>query len=334
MDMTQNPPRLALFIGWPPKRERLQLAKQLGVSDIIGGPPIQDERSNPEIWEFLPLLHYKRMVEDAGFRLEIIEAIPPMEEIMLGLPGRDKQIDNLSKTLRNMGAAGYHILAYSFAPLSWIRTSLAKPARGGALTTAFDYELMKEAPVTKYGIAAEEQMWDNWTYFIKKIIPVAEEAKVKLALHPDDPPVSSIRGIARPFRSVEAFKRVIETVDSDYNGILFCQGCFAEMGADIPETIHYFGNKKKIFYVHFRDIRGTATKFEETFHDDGQTDMVTAMQAYKEVNFNGPMRPDHVPTMNSDEGPPGYTMLGRLYAIGYMKGLIHAIWRSEELKKH
>ncbi|MEM2875500.1 MAG: mannonate dehydratase [Candidatus Bathyarchaeia archaeon] len=326
--MRQNPPRLALVIGWPPKRERLRIASQLGVSEIIGGPPAKDGCPNPEVWDFLPLLHYKKMVEDVGFRLEVIESIPPMEKIMLGLQERDRQIENFCKTLRNMGAAGYRILAYPFMPLGWVRTSLAKPTRGGALVTAFDYDLMKNAPLTEYGVVTEEQMWDNWTYFIKRVIPVAEEAKVKLALHPDDPPVPSLRGIARPFRSVEAFKRVIETVESDYNGITFCQGCFAEMGADIPETIRYFGLRKKIFFVHFRDVRGTSTKFEETFHDDGQTDMVAAMRAYKEVGFDGPMRPDHVPMMEGEEGPPGYTMLGRLYAIGYMKGLIQAIWGS------
>jgi len=329
--MTGNPPRLALVIGWPPTRERLRLAKQLGVSDIIGGPPVENDQSNLEAWEFLPLLHYKKLIEDAGLRLEVIEARPRMEKIILGLPGRDKQIENFCKSLRNMGKAGYRVQVYAFGyPYSWLRTSLAKPTRGGALVTAFDYELMKNAPLTEYGVITEEQMWDNWTYFIKKVIPVAEEAGVKLALHPNDPPVPSIQGIAQPFRNVEAFKRVIETVDSEYNGILFCQGCFSEMGVNIPETIRYFGKRKKIFFAHFRDVKGTATRFEETFHDDGQTDMAAAMRAYKEVGFDGPMRPDHAPTMEGDEGPPGYTMMGKIYAIGYMKGLIHAIWGSTE----
>jgi mannonate dehydratase len=323
--------RLSLVIGWPPTPEKIRLAKQLGVEGIVGGGPITSlGLPAPEVWEFLPLLHSRKLVEDQGLRLEVIESRPPMEKIILGSQDRDRQIDNFCKSIRNIGAAGIPILCYAFTPLGWIRTSLAKPTRGGALVTAFDYELLKNAPLTEYGEIGEERMWENWEYFIKKVIPVAEEAKVKLALHPDDPPVPSIRGIARPFRSIEAFKRVIETVDSDYNGLTFCQGCFAEMGADIPEAIRYFGKRKKIFFVHFRDILGNAYKFEETFHDAGQTDMLAAMRAYKEIDFDGPMRPDHVPTMEGDErymgGTPGYTMLGRIYAIGYMKGLMEAVY--------
>ncbi len=322
--------RLALVVGWPPTQERIRLARQLGVNGLVGGLPVEAGQPNPEVWEFLPLLHSRKLVEDQGLRLEVIESNPPMDRIILGLPGRDEQIENFRKTLRNMGEAGIHILAYAFTPLGWMRTSLAKPTRGGALVTAFDYELVKDAPLTEHGVITEDQIWDNWTYFIKKVIPVAEEAKVRLALHPDDPPVSPIRGIGRPFRSVEAFKRVIDTVDSDYNGLEFCQGCFSEMGADIPETIRYFGRRKRIFYVHFRDVRGTPAKFEETFHDEGQTDMLAAIRAYKEVDFEGPMRPDHVPMMEGDErymgGHAGYTMLGRIYAIGYMKGLIEAVY--------
>ncbi|MDH5686548.1 MAG: mannonate dehydratase [Candidatus Bathyarchaeota archaeon] len=331
--MTQNPPRLALVIGWPWTQEKFRLAKQLGVSDIVGGPPVQRGQPRPDVWEFLPLLHQKKMAEDVGLRLEVIESNPPMDEIIFGLPGRDRQIENFCKTLRNMGAAGYSVLAHSFTSLGWVRTSLAKPTRGDAQVTAFDYDLMKNAPLTEHGVVTEDQIWENWTYFIEKVVPVAEEAKVHLALHPDDPPISPIRGISRAFRSVDAFKRVIETVDSDYNGLEFCQGCFSEMGADVPETIRYFGKRKKIFYVHFRDVMGTAAKFEETFHDAGQTDMAAAMRAYKEVGFDGPMRPDHVPTMEGDDrfmgGHAGYTMLGRLYAIGYMKGLIDAIYGKQ-----
>jgi mannonate dehydratase len=330
--------RLALYIGWPPTHEKIRLVKQLGISGIVGGPPITSPNEPvPEIWEFLPLLNCRKLVEDQGLKLEVIESRPPMDKIKLGSQDRDRQIENFCKSIRNMGAAGIHILCYDFGLLQWTRTSLAKPTRGGALVTAFDYELIKDAPLTEYGTISEEKIWDNWEYFIKKVIPVAEEAKVKLALHPDDPPIPSMRGIARPFGSVEAFKRVIETVDSDCNGLTFCQGCFAEMGVNIPETIRYFGKREKIFFVHFRDIRGNAYKFEETFHDDGQTDMLDAMEAYKEIDFDGPLRPDHVPTMEGDErymgGTPGYTMLGRIYAIGYIKGLMEAVYGKQALKQ-
>lgn len=319
--------KIYLSVPWPPSQEVIRLAKQLGVIGFRGSVP---KIPNPEVWEFRDLLNQRMRLEDAGLKMEVIEANPPMEKIILGLPGRDEQITNFCKTLKNMGAANIKILAYHFMHLGWMRTSLAKPTKGNALTTAFDYELVKNAPYTEYGEISEEQIWDNWSYFIKKVIPYAEEADVKLALHPDDPPISPIRGIARPFRSVEAFKRVIETVDSDYNGLEFCQGCFAEMGVKIPETIRYFGKKKKIFYVHFRDVKGTPKRFEETFHDEGQTNMLDAIQAYKDIGFNGPMRPDHSPTMEGDErymtGHPGYYMMGKIYAIGYMKGLIESVY--------
>jgi len=211
--MTPNPPRLALVIGWPWTQEKLRLAKQLGVSDIVGGPPTRRGQPKADVWEFLPLLHQKRTVADTGFRLEVIESNPPMDKIILALPGRDEQIQNFCKTLRNMGAAGIHILAYAWAVLGWMRTSLAKPTRGDARVTAFDYDLMRNAPLTEHGVVTEDHLWDSWTYFIKKVIPVAEEAKVKLALHPDDPPISPVRGIARPFRSVDAFKRVRRWTD-------------------------------------------------------------------------------------------------------------------------
>jgi mannonate dehydratase len=186
---------------------------------------------------------------------------------------------------------------------------------------------MKDAPLTYAGVVTDEQMWDNFEYFLKRVVPVAEEAKVKLALHPDDPPISPIRGLARIMRSVEAFKRVIDMVPSDYNGITFCQGCFAEMGGvDIPATIRYFGERGKIFFVHFRDVRGSVPVFEETFHDEGDTDMAAAMRAYLHIGFDGPMRPDHVPTLEGEPNDaPGYMLLGRLYAVGYMKGLLDAI---------
>ena len=165
-------------------------------------------------------------------------------------------------------------------------------------------------------------MWDNFTYFLERVVPVAEEAGVKLALHPDDPPVPSICGIARIFRSVEAFKKMIEIVPSDYNGLEFCQGCFSEMGADVIEAIKYFGSRKKIFYVHFRDVKGTVPKFEECFIDEGNVDMLEAMKAYKEVGFDGPMIVDHTPHIVDDTR---WGHRGRAYAIGYMRALIETV---------
>lgn len=161
-------------------------------------------------------------------------------------------------------------------------------------------------------------------------MPVAEQARVKLALHPDDPPLSPIRGVARICRSPQTFQRVIDMVPSEYNGITFCQGCFPEMGTNIPATVRDFGKQGKIHFAHFRDVRGTADHFEEVFHDAGQTNMVEAMRAYREGGFDGPIRPDHVPMMTGDSNEhAGYTTRGRLFAVGNMKGIMETLEAGE-----
>ena len=324
--------RLGLGLGFPLTEEKLRFARQLGVTDVIVGAP---ELLGDGYWEFSALLQLRTRVEAAGLKLEAIENLPWRfyYKAMLGLAGRDEQIENCCKTLRNMGAAGIPILGYDFVPLHVWRTSRHTPGRGGAPVTSFDMDLAKDAPLmtspspradtsllpaSAYRPIGDEEMWDNFEYFLKAVIPVAEEARVKMGLHPDDPPVPSLGGVARIMRSPDAFKRVIEIVPSDYNGLEFCQGTFSEMGTDVIEAIRYFGSRKKIFYVHFRDVTGTADNFAETFIDDGQTDMLQAMKAYKEVGFEGVMRPDHVPYVVDDTD---WGHRGRAYAIGYMKAL-------------
>jgi mannonate dehydratase len=282
------------------------------------------------VWDFPSLLHLKQRFADAGLTLSVIESSPPMNLIRLGLPGRDEEIEQICHLLRNMGAVGIRVWCYNFmAAFGWFRTSTTTLARGGALVTSYDHALMRDAPLTEFGTVSQERLWDNFAYFLERVVPVAEAAQVKLALHPDDPPISPIRGIARIFTSVEALHRAVDLVPSEYNGITFCQGTLATMGANIPAAIRLFGKRQKIHFVHFRDIRGTATRFVETFHDNGQTDMLAAMGCYQEIDFNGPMRPDHVPTLEGDDNiTPGYTTRGRLYAIGYMRGLMEAVQRG------
>jgi len=315
--------RLALVLN-PLTDSTLRLAKQIGVTDIVAGiRPSGDGR----VWDLLTLLHIKSMVEDAGLTLSVMEGAPPMEKAKLGLPGRDEEIEDFCLSLRNLGKAGIPIVCYNFmAGYGWMRTSVSTRGRGDARATSFDYELIRDAPPGRFGTISEEQVWENYSHFMDKVLPVAEESKVKLALHPDDPPVSPVLGVGRMFTSVEAFDRALEMAPSEYHGLTFCQGCFAEMDVDIPRTIHHFGERRKIFFAHFRDLKGDAHRFVETFHDEGKTDMFAAMRAYHEVGFDGPMRPDHVPEMEGDPTDrPGYTLQGRLYAIGYMKGLMDAV---------
>jgi mannonate dehydratase len=188
---------------------------------------------------------------------------------------------------------------------------------------------MANAPNTDAGVVTEDHLWASLEYVMKAIVPVAEEAGVTLALHPDDPPISPIRGVGRILTSPDAMMRAIELVPSARNQVTFCQGSFATMGADIPKEIRRFGERDAIGFVHFRDVRGTPAKFVETFHDDGQTDMFEAMRTYRDVGFRGVVRPDHVPTMAGEANDaPGYQILGRLFALGYIKGLVEATAKS------
>ncbi len=313
--------RLALGAMTEPTVEMMIFAKQLGATDIIVHTP---QLQGDGYWEFLELLHLRMRVESAGLKLAAIENVPRRfyDRIMLGLPGRDEQIEKMCKTIRNMGKAGIPILGYNWMPLGVWRTSRSTPGRGGAYVTSFDYEMVEDAPLTPLGRIDDKQMWENFRFFLEAVIPVADESRVKMALHPDDPPVPSLAGVARIFRSVDSFKRMIEMVPSEYNGLEFCQGTFAEMGANVIEAIQYFGARKKIFYVHFRNVKGAVPKFDECFIDEGDVNMLEAMKAYKEVGFDGPVIDDHTPRV-IDDTPWGHR--GRAYALGYMKALMKTV---------
>jgi mannonate dehydratase len=148
-------------------------------------------------------------------------------------------------------------------------------------------------------------------------------------MHPDAPPISPIRGLGRIMRSIENYQRLLDLVPSPVNGIGLCQGNFTLMTDDLPGVIRDFGRQKKIFFVHFRDVRGTPQNFVESFHDDGKTDMVACMRAYREIGYEGICRPDHVPTMEGDNNDnPSYSAVGRLFAIGYLKGIREAVYHE------
>jgi mannonate dehydratase len=288
-----------------------------------------DAQQQDPCWSRPSLERLKARYEEAGFALAALEDTPPLDKVRLGLPGREEQLDAFCTQLRAMGAIGIPVLCYNWVSVySWARTAVAVPARGNALTTAYDHAEMQRAPVRpETELATEERLWENFEYFLRRVVPVAEEAGVRLALHPDDPPISPVRGLGRIMLSVDAFQRVIELVPSDCNGITLCQGNFALMTDDLPATIRQFGEQRKIFFVHFRDVRGTRERFVETFHDDGPTDMLACLRAYKSVGFDGLLRPDHVPTLYGEANDrPGYAMLGRLFAVGYIAGLREAAY--------
>ena len=312
-------------------RERLTFAKQLGASGVLLNTPILPGEKR---WELADLRWLVTRCAEYGLRLEAIENVPVSfyDKAMLGLPGRDEQIENYQATIRNLGKAGVSILGYHWMPNGVWRTSKTTPGRGGALVTAFDLAVAETEQPLVHGVKAHplaqgrtftaEEMWDNYFYFMKAVLPVAEEAGVKLALHPDDPPLPTLGGIARLFYHFEGFKRAMEAFPSPNSGLDFCMGCWSEMGQGVIEAFRYFGERGKILYVHFRDVQGYGPKFQECFLGEGNVDVVEAIQTLKEVGFTGFIIDDHVPQLIDDTE---WNHRGRAFQTGYIMALVQAV---------
>lgn len=280
-------------------------------------------------WELVALRRLQEGYREYGLKLTAIEDTPPMDGIRLNDQRRDEQIDWVCAQIRAMGRLGIPLLCYNWhAITAWARTDRTVELRGGAISTGYDDAVMRQPPpLAEPGSITADQLWDGLEYFLRAVVPVAEESGVRLALHPDDPPIPEVRGVPRIMGTPEAFDRLISIVDSPANGIALCQGNFTLMTDDLPGLIRHFAGQQKVFFVHFRDVFGDRRHFIETFHDEGPTDMYACMRAYAEAGFNGPLRPDHVPALEGETNDSfGYTNLGRLFAIGYISGLREAAY--------
>jgi mannonate dehydratase len=315
--------------------EKLRFLQQMGVRGIMAN--LEPGPENKGYYSYARLLHLKTHVEAYGMELAALGGNTPWVwryKWMLGLPGRDEQIENVQRTIQNMGAAGIPIFTYNIHALRFYRTSTHTPVRGGAFGTGFEARLAANAPLYASTGAntdlippehrrriGDEEMWDNLRYFMDAVLPVAEEAGVQMAMHPDDPPIPEIGGVARIMRSPEAFRRLIEMYPSESNKLLFCVGCFTEMGADVPAEIRYFGERDKLAWVHFRNTTGPVSRFVETFPDEGDTDLFAAMQAFDAVGYKSYLCPDHRLRIvgDSDWGHRYWA-----YALGYTKALLMA----------
>ncbi|MBL8850599.1 MAG: mannonate dehydratase [Planctomycetaceae bacterium] len=312
--------RLATVLT-PINAHNLQLAAQCGVEEVVArypGPDIAD-------WKAL-----QSQISAWGMQWTVIEGNLPFENMKRG---RDDgaELREFKSLLRQAGELGIPLVCYNWmAGTDWVRTRTNIPARGGAWVTGFslaevDHAISLDArrgAIDRETIDAPT-LWTNLERMLSELIPVAEQAGVTLCMHPDDPPLPEFLGRARIMNSVEGFERLMKLVPSPQNAICFCQGSFATMGVDIPATIRRLGPHIK--YIHFRDVSGTPEDFVETFHDIGPTDMAAAIRAYREMGVDAPIRPDHVPQMVGEEdGEPGYTMQGRLFAYGYIRGLLQA----------
>jgi mannonate dehydratase len=283
------------------------------------------------------LTRLRKHVESFGIALDAVPlpmssrpiAKAELPEILLAKdPARDRAIARICQMIRSAGAAGIPLVKYNLTFLGVVRTGRV-PGRGGASLSAFDYTQAKQQPpLTEAGPISEEIYWDRITYFLKRVVPVAEEAKVRLALHPQDPAMpreTGFRGVHTVLGSVEGLKRFVETVPSPYHGLNFCQGTVAEMlerpGEQIYDVIRWFSSRGKIFNVHFRNIRGGFLKFAETLPDDGDVDMPRALRTYHEVGYDGMIMPDHVPVIAGDAG--GQKAFA--FCFGYIQALLQQL---------
>jgi mannonate dehydratase len=301
----------------PFTERNLQLAAQVGVTEIVltyPGPGLQ------------PLLAARRLVEAAGLRLTHIERKVPHLKFVHNLPGRDAQIEDFKMLIRHMAEAGMTVLCYNWMPdEDWQRTSCDVLERGGARVTEFNLAQVGRNVTDADGRPATPtpaaKLWENLAYFLQEVVPVAEDAGIKLALHPDDPPLSELLGQPRIIISNEALRRVVEMAPSPSNGLCYCVGSLHPAGVDLLAGIRALADK--IFFVHARNVRGAASHFVETWHDNGEIDMPAVIRALKAAGYRGAIRPDHAPSMAGESNEtPGYEMLGRLFAAGYLQGLM------------
>jgi mannonate dehydratase len=226
--------------------------------------------------------------------------------------------------LRGISAAGIPALGYNFKPMGNFRTTSAT-GRGGTSYSTFDYdEFSQNRPKPHDPPVSEEEMWKHITHFLEGVIPVADKVGVRMALHPDDPPIPEpLGGVAQIVSTLDQYRRIFDIVPSDSNGMLFCQGCVTEMGVNVYEAIREMATKNKIVFVHFRNVRGCLPSFQEVFLDEGDIDMHRAMAIYRDAGFNGPFMMDHTPGFpQTDAGKAG-----QAYAVGYIRGVIQSVYR-------
>ncbi len=314
-----------LFV--PGQESRYRLARQIGINHALVGVGGALSKVTPDRYQET-LRRIDSEFRSAGLTIAGVESHPvPAEKIKLGQAGRDEEIGNYRAAIEALASVGIPMICYNFmAGLGWYRTRTDIPERGGALTSEFDYKASREQGLTQWGEISEQKVWENIEYFLKAVIPTAEKAGVKMALHPDDPPISPLRGLGRILTSARNYRRVLSLVPSPVNGITFCQANFKAMGENMEALAREWCGQKKIFFVHFRDIEGQGEHFRETFHDNGPTDMARMLQVYQESGFDGPIRPDHAPTLEGESNAnPGYAMGGKVLAIGYMKGIMDAL---------
>ncbi|GKU82262.1 mannonate dehydratase [Niallia sp. NCCP-28] len=313
-----------------------------------------------EVWPYEKIIELKSKIEDKGLKLAVIESVPVHEDIKLGLPSRDRYIENYKTTLKNLGKAGIPVVCYNFMPVfDWTRSALDYELPDGSTCLIFDEKVVERMnPLSgelslpgwdtsyekedlkrlfnQYESVSEERLWENLAHFIQEIIPVAEEANIKMAIHPDDPPWS-IFGLPRIITNKENLERFINLYDSPNNGLCLCSGSLgANPENDFPELVRYFGKLGKVNFMHARNIKLMGERsFHESSHlsTDGSIDMYEVIRSLREFNYEGPIRPDHGRMIWGETGKPGYGLYDRALGATYLNGMWEAATKELARKK-
>ena len=304
-----------------------------------------------EVWPLPALQALRDRIEGAGLSFEVVESVPVHEDIKLGKPTRDRLIANYQQNIRNCAAVGVKVICYNFMPVfDWTRTEMARQLPDGSFALAFDAkEVAKIDPekgialpgwdasykpeelkslLNDYKSVSEEALWKNLGYFLKAIIPVAAEAGIKMAMHPDDPP-RPIFGLPRIVKNRDDLARLLKIVDAPANGLTLCSGSLgADLGNNIEALVREFGGQGRIHFAHLRNVKTEADgSFCETGHrsSDGSLDMAAIVKAYYDVGFEGYVRPDHGRMIWGETGKPGYGLYDRALGAVYLNGLWEAV---------
>ncbi|AMH43928.1 MAG: mannonate dehydratase [Pseudomonadota bacterium] len=308
-----------------------------------------------ETWPLAKITELRDTVHAAGLALDVIESVPVHEDIKLGKPSRDALIANYAQTLRHLGAAGIKVVCYNFMPVfDWTRTTLEKRLPDGSTTLAFDVDTVANinpddgiqlpgwdtsydagqlrALLAEYASCDEARLWENLEYFLQRIIPVAEEAGIRMAIHPDDPP-RPIFGLPRIVKNREDLERVLAIVDSPANALTLCSGSLgADTANDVAAMVREFTARGRIPFAHMRNVKvNDKGDFHETAHRsaDGSLDMAAIMQAYSDADYTGYIRPDHGRMIWGETGKPGYGLYDRALGAVYLNGLWEGIRRAK-----
>ena len=312
---------------------KLSIARQMGIANAITKAD-SDISGLDAPYNFCALKTVKERFDSAGIKLYGLEGDQfDMAPIKLGLDNRDEWIDKYCQMIRNMGRLGINLLCLNWmASIGWFRTSAEVLERGGALSTAFDVSDAESKFADSEFQMSEETVRENLFYFLDAVLPVAEESGVKMGLHPDDPPVNPLFGVGRVLSSPEDFERVFERFDSENLGVTFCQATFKLTGADLKKISADWIKRRKMFFLHIRDVEGDKYRFRETFIDADEGFVPDMLRHYAACGFEGPVRSDHAPAMYGEtqidfKGGTsiGYQMLGHIFSNGYIKGCCQAL---------